>query len=351
MSDANKIIIGITQGDINGIGLEVVLKTLMEPSIAEICTPVLFSSQKTVSYYRKVLGLEEFSFNPMRDFTQLNHKKVNVFICYEEEVNIEMGKSTPVGGKYAYLSLEKAAQALADNEIHGLVTAPINKSNIQSDDFKFIGHTEYLGDKLGGDPLMLLCTDNGLRVAVVTGHIPVKEVASTLTVELISKKITQLHESLMKDFGIRKPKIALLGLNPHAGEDGAIGKEEKEIIIPAIEKIKLSGLVYGPYSADGFFGSGTYREFDGILAMYHDQGLIPFKTLSFNEGVNYTAGLNAVRTSPDHGTAYDIAGKNLANEQSFKKALYSAIDIYRSRQLYAEITESPLAFSNIKKER
>ena len=351
MSDTNKIIVGISQGDINGVGLEVVLKTLMEPGIAEICTPVLFSSQKTVSYYRKVLGYEEFSFNPMRDFTQLNHKKVNVFICYEEEVNIEMGKSTPVGGKYAYLSLERATQALLDHDIQALVTAPINKSNIQSDEFKFIGHTEYLGDKLGGDPLMLLCTDSGLRVAVVTGHVPVTEVAAKLSVELITKKITQLHESLIKDFGIRKPKIAVLGLNPHAGDNGAIGKEEQEIILPAIEKIKLNGLVYGPYSADGFFGSGTYKQFDGILAMYHDQGLIPFKTLSFNEGVNYTAGLNAVRTSPDHGTAYEIAGKNVASDQSFKKALYAAIDIYKNRQLYAEISENPLAFAHIKKER
>jgi 4-hydroxythreonine-4-phosphate dehydrogenase len=351
MNDNNKIIIGITQGDINGVGLEVVLKTLMEPGIAEVCTPVLFSSQKTVSYYRKVLGLDEFSFNPMRDFTQLNHKKVNVFICYEEEVNIEMGKSTPTGGKYAYLSLERATQALVENSIHALVTAPINKSNIQSDDFKFVGHTEYLGDKLGGQPLMLLCSDNGLRVAVATGHIPLKDVSAALSTELLVKKITQLHESLVKDFGVRKPKIAVLGLNPHAGDDGLIGKEEKEIILPAIEKIKLNGLVYGPYSADGFFGNGTYKQFDGILAMYHDQGLIPFKTLAFSDGVNYTAGLSAVRTSPDHGTGYDIAGKNLADEQSFKKAMYAAIDIYKSRQLYAEITVDPLPFINIKKER
>jgi len=347
----NKVIIGITQGDINGIGLEVVLKTLLEPGIAEVCTPVLFSSQKTVSYYRKVLGLDEFSFNPIRDFSQLNHKKVNVFICYEEEVNIEMGKSTPTGGKYAYLSLEKATQSLLENHIHALVTAPINKHNIQSPDFQFVGHTEYLGSKLGGEPLMLLCADNGLRIAVVTGHIPVKDVASALNTDLIAKKITQLHESLVKDFGVRKPRIAVLGLNPHAGDDGLIGKEEKDIIIPAIEKVKVNGLVYGPYSADGFFGNGTHKQFDGILAMYHDQGLIPFKTLAFDDGVNYTAGLNAVRTSPDHGTGYNIAGKNQAREQSFKKAVYAAIDIYRSRKLYGEISENPLAFSNIKKER
>jgi 4-hydroxythreonine-4-phosphate dehydrogenase len=346
-----KVIVGISQGDVNGIGLEVALKTLMEPGIIEICTPVLFSSQKTVSYYRKVLGLEEFNFSPIKDFTQINHKKVNVFVCYDEEVNIEMGKATEVGGKYAYLSLEKAVQSLLTKNIHALVTAPINKNNMQRADFKFVGHTEYLGSKLGGDPLMLMCSDSGLRIAVVTGHIPVKEIASKITVETITKKIKQLHESLIKDFGIRKPKIAVLGLNPHAGDNGTIGTEERDIIIPAIQNANLSGMLYGPYSADGFFGNGTYKKFDGILAMYHDQGLVPFKTLAFNDGVNFTAGLNAVRTSPDHGTAYEIAGKNIADEQSFKKALYAAIDIYKNRKLHSEITENPLAFGNIKKER
>ncbi len=347
----NKVIVGISQGDINGIGLEVVLKTLLEPGIADICTPVLFSSQKTVSYYRKVLGLEEFSFNPMREFSQINSKKVNVFVCYEEEVNIEMGKLTEVGGKYAYISLEKATQALLDKNIDVLVTAPINKSNIQGDNFKFVGHTEYLGSMLSGDPLMLMCSENGLRIAVATGHIPLKEVHSKLTIDGVAGKILQLHESLIKDFGIRKPRIAVLGLNPHAGDGGAIGNEDKEIIIPAIEKAKTNGLVYGPYSADAFFGNGTYKQFDAVLAMYHDQGLIPFKTIAFNEGVNFTAGLNAVRTSPDHGTGYDIAGKNQANEQSFKRAMYAAIDIFKNRQLHDEITENPLHINTIKKER
>ncbi len=351
MSDNQKIIIGISQGDINGIGLELILKTLTEPGIVEICTPVLFSSQKTVSYYKKVLGMEDFNFNPMRDFTQLNHKKVNVFVCYEEEVAIEMGKSTDVGGKYALISLTKATEALKQNQINALVTAPINKSNIQSEGFKFVGHTEYLGEQLGGDPLMLLCTDNGLRVAVVTGHVPIKEITSKITTELIAKKITQLHDSLKKDFGIRKPKIAVLGLNPHASDNGAIGTEDIDMVSPAIQKANTNGLVYGPYAADGFFGSGTYKQFDAVLAMYHDQGLIPFKTLSFNEGVNFTAGLNAVRTSPDHGTAYDLVGKNIASDQSLKKAIYAAIDIYKNRMLYTEITESPLAFGVIKKER
>jgi len=346
-----KIIVGISQGDVNGIGLEVVLKTLMDPTLIEICTPILFSSQKTVSYYRKVLGLEEFNFAPIKDLNQINHKKVNVFVCYDEEVNIEMGKLTETGGKYAFLSLEKAAQALADKKIDVLVTAPINKSNIQSPDFKFVGHTEYLGSILGGDPLMLMCTDNGLRIAVVTGHIPVKDISSKITIETVSKKISQLNESLIKDFGVRKPKIAVLGLNPHAGDSGAIGNEDKDVIVPAIQKLNLNGIVYGPYSADGFFGNRTYEQFDGILAMYHDQGLIPFKTLAFNEGVNFTAGLNAVRTSPDHGTGYEIAGKNIANDQSFKKALYAAIDIFKNRQMQAEISEHPLAFGTFKKER
>jgi 4-hydroxythreonine-4-phosphate dehydrogenase len=347
----NKVVVGISQGDINGIGLEVILKTLMEPGIAEICVPVLFSSQKTVSYYRKVLGLEDFNFNPMRDFSQLNPKKVNVFICYEEEVNIEMGKSSDIGGKYAYLSLEKATQALKENKIDVLVTAPINKSTIQSDNFKFIGHTEYLGSKFEGQPLMLMCSESGLRIALVTGHVSIKEVVSKLSIDVVTEKINQLHQSLIKDFGIRKPKIAVLGLNPHAGDNGAIGNEDKEIIIPAIEKIKIDGLVYGPYAADGFFGNSVYKQFDAVLAMYHDQGLIPFKTLAFNEGVNYTAGLNVVRTSPDHGTAFEIAGKNVASEQSFKKAIYTAIDIFKNRMLYNEISTNPLPIGVIKKER
>lgn len=350
MSD-HKIVVGITQGDINGIGLEVVLKTLMEPGIADICTPVLFSSQKTVSYYRKVLGIEDFSFNPIREFSQINSKKVNVFICYEEEVNIEMGKSTETGGKYAFKSLERATQALLDKNIQVLVTAPINKNNIQSEEFKFVGHTEYLGSKLGGEPLMLLCSDKGLRVALVTGHVPVKEIPSHITVESVSKKIKQLYTSLITDFAIRKPKIAVLGLNPHAGDNGTIGSEDNTIIKQAIEATKLNALIYGPYAADGFFGNSTYKQFDAVLAMYHDQGLIPFKTIAFNDGVNFTAGLNEVRTSPDHGTAYEIAGKNIANDQSFKQAIYTAIDIYKNRNLYSDISENPLPFGQLKKER
>jgi 4-hydroxythreonine-4-phosphate dehydrogenase len=346
----NKIVVGISQGDLNGIGLEIILKTLAEPGISEICVPVLFSSQKTVSYFRKMLSMDEFNFNPLRDFSQLNTKKPNVFICYEEEVTIEMGKATTLSGKYAKLSLEAATLALFEKKIDVLITAPINKHSMQEAGFNYPGHTEYLGDKLGGKPLMLLCA-NDLRVAVVTGHVPLKNISEKITIENVLEKINQLHASLVKDFGIRKPKIAVLGLNPHAGENGAIGDEEKKMIIPAIEKAKENMLVFGPYSADGFFGKNMQSQFDGVLAMYHDQGLIPFKTLAFGHGVNFTAGLDFVRTSPDHGTAYDIAGKQIADESSFREALYTAIDIYRRRELLEEISKKPLAFSPIKKER
>lgn len=346
----NKIVVGISQGDLNGIGLEIILKTLSDPALSEICVPVLFSSQKTVSYFRKMLGLEDFNFNPLRDFNQLHTKKPNVFNCYEEEVTIEMGKPTLASGKYAKLSLESATQALFDKKIDVLVTAPINKHNIQEAGFKYPGHTEYLGDKLDGKPLMLLCSQD-LRIAVVTGHIALKNVPQQITTENVLTKIIQLHTSLIKDFGIRKPKIAVLGLNPHAGENGSMGDEENTAIIPAITKAKESMMVYGPYSADGFFGNHTQSQFDGVLAMYHDQGLIPFKTLAFNNGVNFTAGLDFIRTSPDHGTAYEIAGKQIADESSFREALYMAIDIYRTRHLNEEISANPLAFSPMKRER
>ena len=301
----NKIIVGISQGDLNSISLEIILKTLHDPALSEVCVPVLFSSQKTVSYYRKALGLEEFNFNPMRDFSQISTKKSNVFICYEEEVNIEIGKPSVVSGKYSKLSLEVATQALIDKKIDVLVTGPFNKHTMIEAGFNYPGHTEYLGDKLGGTPLMLLCDDN-LRVAVATGHKPLKDVAQSITTEGLIKKITQLHNTLKSDFGITKPKIAVLGLNPHAGENGSIGDDEIKTIIPAIKKTAESMLVYGPYSADGFFGNATYKQFDAVLAMYHDQGLVPFKTLAFNSGVNFTAGLEFIRTSPDHGTAYEM---------------------------------------------
>ncbi len=346
----NKIVVGISQGDLNGISLEIILKTLSEPGISDVCVPVLFSSQKTVSYFRKAFNLEEFNFNTIKDFSQVSTKKPNVFVCYEEEVNIEIGKPSVTSGKYAKISLETATQALLDKHIDVLVTAPINKHTMQEAGFNYPGHTEYLGEKFGGTPLMLLCS-NDLRVAVVTGHVPLKDISQHISTDKVLSKITQLHQSLQKDFGIRKPKIAVLGLNPHAGENGAIGDEELTSIVPAINKAKETMLVYGPYSADGFFGNHTHTQFDGVLAMYHDQGLIPFKALAFNSGVNYTAGLNFIRTSPDHGTAYEIAGKNIADESSFKEAIYLAMDIYKKRNLNEEITANPLAFSPIKKER
>lgn len=347
-----KIIVGISQGDINGIGLEVIIKTFLEPQMLEICTPVVFGSAKTTMYHRKALNIEDFSFNQIKEFSEINYKRANIINVYEEDVNIELGKQTDLGGKYAFKSLEAASIALSQGKIDVLVTAPINKENIQSPEFKFAGHTEYLDEKFGdGNSLMFLVSD-GLRVAVVTGHIPVTQVASALTSEKILKKIQVLNKSLIQDFEIRKPKIAVLGLNPHAGDNGVIGNEEQQIIIPAINKAKEEGiLAYGPYPADGFFGNGSYKKFDAVLAMYHDQGLIPFKTIAFNAGVNFTAGLPVVRTSPDHGTAYDIAGKNLASEESFRKAIYTAIDIYRTRKHYGEITSNPLKINPIKRER
>jgi 4-hydroxythreonine-4-phosphate dehydrogenase len=347
-----KIIVGISQGDINGIGLEVIIKTFLEPQMLEICTPVVFGSNKTVSHYRKALSIEDFSFNQIRDISEINHKRANIINVYEEDPAIEFGKQTDNGGKYALKSLEAAAYALAQGKIDVLVTAPINKENIQSPDFKFPGHTEYLDEKFGaGNSLMFLVSDT-LRIAVVTGHIPVTKVAQELTAEKITKKIQLLNKSLIEDFAVRRPKIAVLGLNPHAGDNGVIGSEEKHIITPAIAKAQEEGiLVYGPYPADGFFGNSTYKNFDGVLAMYHDQGLIPFKTISFNSGVNFTAGLPIIRTSPDHGTAYDIAGKNIASEESFRKAVYTAIDVYKTRSEYAELSASPLTISLKKRDR
>lgn len=347
-----KIIVGISQGDINGIGLEVIIKTFLDPQMLEVCTPVIFGSNKTASFHRKALNIEDFSFNLIRDISEINHKRANIINVYEEDVIIELGAQTEAGGKYALKSLEAAAYALSQNQIDVLVTAPINKENIQSPDFKFPGHTEYLDEKFGtGNSLMFLVSDN-LRVAVVTGHIPVTRVAQELTTEKIIKKIQVLNNSLIQDFSIRKPKIAVLGLNPHAGDNGVIGNEEQQIIIPAINKTKEEGmLVYGPYPADGFFGNGTYKNFDAVLAMYHDQGLIPFKTIAFNSGVNFTAGLPIVRTSPDHGTAYDIAGKNIASEESFRRAIYMAVDIYKTRKQYEEIASNPLSISLKKRDR
>lgn len=338
----DKIKIGISIGDYNGIGLEVIIKTFADQQIMDLCTPIVYGSTKLANNYRKTLDVGEFGFNKISNADEASPKKANMLSCWSEEVELNLGSSTKNAGKYAFLSLEAACKDLFDGKIDALVTAPINKDNIQSDEFNFSGHTEYLTEKFEGESLMLLNNEN-LRVGIVTNHIPVAAVPKNITVDKIFTKLKILNKSLVQDFAINSPKIAVLGLNPHAGDNGLIGKEEQEIIIPAINNAKSIGLhVFGPYPADGLFGSANYKKFDAILAMYHDQGLIPFKTLSFGEGVNFTAGLNIIRTSPDHGVAYDIAGKNLANEQSFRSAIYQAIDVFRNRQMDAEINSNVL---------
>jgi 4-hydroxythreonine-4-phosphate dehydrogenase len=334
-----KLKIGITSGDINGIGLEVILKTLAHPKIKEFCTLVIYGSSKVVSYHKNIIDAEEFQFQSLRSTDRFNSKKVNVINCWEENVNITLGKVSEAGGKYAYLSLEQATNDLIEQKIDALVTAPINKEAMKLAQFPYPGHTEYLTHKLGAKESLMLMVSDSLRIGLVTNHLPLSEVAAVITKELVLRKIQILNESLRIDFGIERPTIAVLSLNPHAGDGGVIGDEEDRIIRPAVVESKKGGLLaMGPFAADGFFGSGQYKKFDGILAMYHDQGLVPFKTLSFGSGVNYTAGLPSVRTSPDHGTGFSIAGKNEANPDSFRQALYLAIDIARNRGLYAEMT-------------
>jgi 4-hydroxythreonine-4-phosphate dehydrogenase len=341
MNKSDKIIVGISIGDLNGIGLEVILKTFEDKRMLDFCTPVIFGSTKVVSYHKKALKLETFV-QGISSVGQVNHNKINVLNLWKEDISIELGMSTKESGTYAAKSLEAAVTHLKDKKIDVLLTAPINKETIQSDTFNFPGHTEYLEDKLYGKSLMILMTDK-LRIGLITGHIPISKVAETITPALIKEKVNTMYASLVQDFGINKPKIAVLGLNPHCGDKGVIGLEDDEIILPTINEIKESGkLVFGPYAADGFFGSETYKQFDGVLATYHDQGLAPFKALSFGNGVNYTAGLSEIRTSPDHGTGFDIAGKNLANPSSFKEALFTGIQIFKTRSEYKELSKNPL---------
>mgnify|MGYP001027456393 FL=1 len=341
MDKSDKIIVGISIGDLNGIGIEVILKTFQDKRMLEFCTPVIFGSTKVVSYHKKALEIET-PIHGITDINQINHNKINILNIWKEEVAIELGKATKESGAFAAKSLEKAVSYLNDQKIDVLLTAPINKETIQSENFNFPGHTEYLEAKLEGKSLMILMT-NELRIGLITGHIPISKVAETITPELIIAKIETMYASLIQDFGINKPKIAVLSLNPHCGDKGVIGEEDDAIITPTIQKIQESGkLVFGPYAADGFFGSETYKQFDGVLATYHDQGLAPFKALSFGNGVNYTAGLNAIRTSPDHGTGFDIAGKNMANPSSFKEALFTAIQVFKTRKEYKVLSENPL---------
>ncbi|EHQ26771.1 4-hydroxythreonine-4-phosphate dehydrogenase PdxA [Mucilaginibacter paludis] len=349
---SEKLKIGISIGDVNGIGLEVIIKTLSDPKILDYCTPIVYGHTKVASFHRKALNLSDFSFNVVAAPDQVNPKRANLINCWEEDVKIELGQSTANGGKYAFLSLEKAVTDLVAGSIDALVTAPINKHNIQSDSFNFAGHTEYLQERAGGqDSLMFLVSDD-LKVGVVTGHIPVGEIAQKININGIVSKLKLMNESLKKDFWIRKPKIAVLGLNPHAGDNGLIGSEEQNVITPAINEAQALGiLAMGPYAADGFFANGSYLKFDAVLAMYHDQGLIPFKQIAFENGVNFTAGLNIVRTSPDHGTAYDIAGKNKASEISFREALFSAIHIVKHRRESAELQENTLVYAKLSRDR
>ncbi len=340
---SNKVKIGISIGDVNGIGLEVILKTLANNSILDYCTPIVYGHTKVASYHRKALGLTDFNFNIITSAALANPKKANLINCWEEDVKIELGKSTETGGKYALLSLEKATEDLISGEIDALVTAPINKFNIQSDTFNFPGHTEYLQERSNGKDVLMFLISEELRIGVVTSHIPLKDVSAAITKEKIVNKLKMINESLKKDFWIEKPKIAVLGLNPHASDNGLLGAEENDIIIPAIQEAFDKGIIcFGPYSADGFFGNGTYKQFDAVLAMYHDQGLIPFKTIAFSTGVNYTAGLSVVRTSPDHGTGYDIAGKDLADPTSFIEALFAATHIVKNRREQEQLLSNQL---------
>lgn len=338
----DKLKIGISIGDINGVGLEVILKTLANPKIQDRCIAVVYGSSKVISYHKNIVGVD-FPFQPVRAASQVFHDRINIINCWQENVNITLGKPSDTSGRYAFKSLEIATEDLKAGFLDALVTAPINKEAMKMAGFPFPGHTEYLTQQLGADESLMLMVSNTLRIGLVTNHLPIAQVAKNITRERVMRKIQIMHDALKVDFAIDKPIIAVLGLNPHAGENGVIGEEEERIIRPAIVEMKKRGImVVGPFPADGFFGSGQYNKYDGILAMYHDQGLIPFKALSFGSGVNYTAGLPAVRTSPDHGTAYDIAGKNEADPSSFREALFLAIDIAQNRFEHSDMYKNAL---------
>lgn len=328
----DKPLIGISIGDINGIGPEVIIKALSDPRILRYFTPIVYCSAKVIGFYRKIVN-EDFVYNQINDLSGINTKKVNVYNIWNEGFEITPGEVNEIGGKYALLSLTRATEDLKNGKLDALVTAPINKDNIQSDEFQFPGHTEFLASTFEVEEHLMLMVANNVRIGVATGHIPLKDVPESLSADKIKGKVKVMIKSLKREFGISKPRIAVLGLNPHAGENGLLGKEEEEILQPVIEELKNSGqLVFGPFPADGFFGTMEFKKFDGVLAMYHDQGLTPFKYMAFEDGVNFTAGLPAIRTSPDHGTAYNIAGKNVANESSMRAALYLAADMVATRK-------------------
>lgn len=337
-----KVRVGITVGDLNGIGMEIILKSLQDSRIFNYLCPVVYGSSKLSSFYRKNSGLHDFQFHLIKDAAEAHPKKPNLVQVWDEEVLITPGKASDQGGLYAFKSLEAAVNDLKIGKIDVLVTAPIDKHSIQSDQFPYPGHTEFLSKTFNADSIMLM-TSEKLKVALVTGHLPVQQVSSALETGRIFQVIEQLNQTLIQDFAVPKPKIAILGLNPHAGDKGLLGKEEQEIIAPAINQAQEAGiLAYGPFPADGFFGNGSYSRFDAVVAMYHDQGLIPFKALVMDEGVNFTAGIPFVRTSPDHGTGYDIAGQGKARPDSFLTAMYTAVDIYRTRSMYQQLTANAL---------
>lgn len=341
MSQQENIRVGISIGDLNGIGSEILLKTFEDKRMLEFCTPVIFCSAKLVSYFIKHYGLN-INVQGIDSPDKIIDKKINVLNVWKEPVDIHFGVEEKQAGTYAIKSLEASVSALKNNQIDVLVTAPINKSNIQSKTFSFPGHTDYLNQELEGDSLMLMISET-LRIGLLTDHVAVKDVSSHITRELIEKKINTINKTLIQDFGIEKPKIAVLGINPHNGDNGVIGNEDDTVLRPTLDNLRNNGkLVFGPYAADSFFGSGNYKNFDVVIASYHDQGLIPFKTLAFGNGVNYTAGLSHVRTSPDHGTAYDVAGKGVANYESFRQAVYTAIKIFKKRKEYQKISKNPL---------
>lgn len=338
-----QIIVGITHGDINGIGYEIIIKSLMDNRIMENITPVVYGSPKVAAYHRKALNIDNFSFNNIRIVEEANSKRANIINCLDDNVRVELGKITTMAGQSAVPPLEMAVSDLIDEKIDVLVTAPINKHAIHSEEFSFPGHTEYLRSKCDADDVLMLLVSENMKVGVVTGHISMKEVPDAINKELILSKIRLMNKALIEDFAVRKPRIAVLSLNPHCGDSGLLGNEEEEIITPAIELAEKDGIMaFGPYPSDGFFGSGAYAKFDAILAMYHDQGLTPFKTLAFDAGVNYTAGLQVIRTSPSHGTAFELAGKGEASEQSFRQAVFLACDIYKNRKMHKEINKDPL---------
>ncbi|WP_222982404.1 4-hydroxythreonine-4-phosphate dehydrogenase PdxA [Flagellimonas meishanensis] len=348
MNEDQKIRLGISVGDVNGIGCEVILKTFQDIRMLDFCTPVIFAANKTISQQKTDINID-ITFHGVQHASDVVDGKINVVNVRKDAPEMEYGKATKEAGQYAIASLKASVDALKQGKIDVLVTAPINKNNVQSEEFKFPGHTDYLAKELKGQSLMFMIADS-LRVGLLTDHIAVKDVAAAITPKLIRDKVAIMEKSLRMDFGIRRPKIALLGINPHSGDHGTIGEEDDKVLRPTIQEIFDKGtMVFGPYSADSFFGSNAHQKFDAVLAAYHDQGLIPFKTLSFGKGVNYTAGLEKVRTSPDHGTAYEIAGKGIADESSFKEAVFMAMQIFRNRTEYEELTKNPLQKQKVKR--